>query len=288
MVNPYQELSGHNENQVFLEEFDITLNRVSHAFFINSLELIRSMAKLTDLRFSVQSADAIRITIDGLVFDLQTEEEIWILNEIFIEGAYNLITPYPIVIWDIGMYIGISSLYFASKDNVVSVEAYELFKDTFDRATENFSLNPHFAQKIKSHNIGIDRNSRNLVLDYCHKWKGSIGINKLPNQENDIKFMKREVALVSATETIKTIMHTYPDIPVVAKIDCEGSEYDIIESLCNNGEICNLKGIMLEWHVSPRKKLLSKWLSDAGFSVFFFNSRKKEDAIGMLYALQVN
>ena len=80
-----------------------------------------------------------------------------IMNEVFIENAYNVNLPIEtqVIVMDIGMNIGIVSLYFATQNWCEKVYGYEPFQDTFQQALENFKMNNKLLGKIISQNFGL-------------------------------------------------------------------------------------------------------------------------------------
>jgi hypothetical protein len=81
----------------------------------------------------------------------------------------------------------------------------------------------------------------------------------------------------------KGITSDYPDIDIVAKIDCEGSEYEILDSLAATGQLGQIKIIMMEWH-NKGPDALVKHLQDFGFIIFSRMPRSKN--VGTLYAIK--
>ncbi|BAZ50089.1 FkbM family methyltransferase [Nostoc sp. NIES-4103] len=271
---------------VFLEEFGITVNSQNHKFFLDALDLAKPLLDIPNTQFTVISDDTIRVTVEAVTIDLQTYWEIFIVHEIFFDGAYNILATKEIVVWDIGMNVGIASLYFASKENVLAVFGYEPFEGTYKRAKQNFDLNPGLAKKIKHYPYGISHANANLTVDYCYEWHGASTVNGVPemlNGRDDI--VSQTINLVSANDTLDIIMGEYPGIDIVAKIDCEGSEYEIIESLYTSKKLRHFKAVLLEWHDPQKNNSLKQWFKESGFSVIFFNPYHPY-GIAMAYAFR--
>ena len=163
----------------------------------------------------------------------------------------------PMVMWDIGMNIGLASLYFATKDDVVVV-GHEPLQKTYQLALENSMLNPELSKKIAVFNYGIGGSDRIEIVEYCHEYKGSVGIRGLVGDANlrrtilgidekSTEFSKDDLMMRKASDVLESIRSAYPGLPVVAKIDCEGAEYEIIDSLYHGGKLTDIEAIMMEW-----------------------------------------
>jgi FkbM family methyltransferase len=276
-----------SENEIFIENIGIHLSEAKKKFLVNSLDLLKPLVEKVNAKFTLEDSDKLKIEINGLSMYVQTWEDLFIINEIFVSQIYNFVTEQPIVVWDIGMNVGIASLYFATKNNVVSVIGYEPIKDTYEQAKENFALNPLHLEKIRTHNLGIGKTNERLTVKYCYEWKGSIGINRFPDLGNNYEYVDREMHLINASDALDMITNEYPGVNVVAKIDCEGAEYDIVETLFISNKLKNLKAIMLEWHNKERNEELIELLCRAGFQLIYLND-KNDTNIGIIYATHCN
>lgn len=99
--------------------------------------------------FCVNSEGTIRCNINHLKFNISTENEYWIMNEIFGDKLYNFQILYfdRVICIDIGMNIGLASLYFTLNDNIEKIYVFEPFQETYKIALKNFNLND---EKIRS------------------------------------------------------------------------------------------------------------------------------------------
>ena len=87
-----------------------------------------------------------------------------------------------------------------------------------------------------------------------------------------------------AGDVLESIRSAYPGLPVVAKIDCKGAEYEIIDSHYQSGKLNDIEAIMMEWHRDGPDQLI-ECLMDAGFMV---SSLGRSDVAGqgMIYAVR--
>jgi FkbM family methyltransferase len=254
--------------------------RIPDAFLLN---------RELGVQFS-NGADGVIAVSDGFKLHIDSGEEVFILREILWEGIYDFGMPAEdIVVWDIGMNVGIASLYFATRSRVRAVLGFEPFQPTFHSAKRNLDLNPTLASKIKPQNCGIAGRAYAVQTEYSSTWKGSVGVGGIRKEVLDLarlggdQIAVERVELLAADGALRSILKAYPNCSVVAKIDCEGSEYEIIRCLHDSRLLGELSAVMLEWHQhGPRE--LEQTLQDAGFATFSPSSHGER---GMIYAARL-
>ena len=227
--------------------------------------------------------EQVRVEVGGLIFIVETAEEIYILREIFVDGVYNFVAAEQVVVWDIGMNVGLASLYFAARPEVIRVVSYEPFAPTYRQAQKNISLNPEAARKITAVNMGVGDSERTLRVDYQYEIKGSIGIHGLPASAPRHGLMQEQLTLRPAAEIVDDLTAAYPNRDILAKIDCEGAEYEILRSLAAAQKLTHIRAYLIEWHVQGPDEILSL-LNDAGFTTL--SLLPHSSGTGMIYAVQ--
>jgi FkbM family methyltransferase len=229
-------------------------------------------------------AGAELVTIEGLKFSIKSEEDLFILTEVFDRQCYNFRTSAETIVIDIGMNIGIASLSFAKDPNVQHVYSFEPFPGTYALARANLRLNWPCEEKITAQNFGLSDRDAVEELPYIEERKGSLGVNGMPRSftpsRQDLNLQRIE--LRDAAIVLFPILEAHPDANLVLKMDCEGSEYPIFRSLDDAGLLGRFQAIMLEWHKQGPEELLSA-LQKYGYAAFTFNDGPRGD--GMLYAV---
>ncbi len=273
---------------LFFKPLDVVITKGKHEFLLNSkiFYQAKTLKNTFDAKFYLDHNNELIIDIDSLKIMIQTEQEVSIIHEIFWLGIYNLIYHRPMVILDIGMNTGFASLYFAAKENVQAVFGYEPFKMTYEQALQNFSLNPEIAEKIQAFDYGIGGEAQTLEIEYDYACKASIGIEGIAKEfkkNQSQSLVKEEIHIKPIGEILDTVTSQYPGVDIVAKIDCEGSEYDIFKALVEKGQLSLLKAIMMEWHQKGPDPLVDA-LRKEGFTIF--SRLPKSKNIGMIYAVR--
>jgi FkbM family methyltransferase len=217
-------------------------------------------------------------------FFVTSIEELFILNEIFVEGRYNYFLSHDHLVIDIGMNVGFSSLLFASVSNVKKVIAYEPVMQTYEMGLENLNLNPTWQSKIESYNLGVGQNSRVEEFVFSIEWKGSVGLRGL--SESRLKSTKKpEIVKVNLIDVSQVIDHAKSfNLPIVVKIDCEGAEYEILERLESIDEIRSVEAFIIEWH-EKGPQLIINILKKADMFTIFCNPGQTQET-GMIYAVR--
>jgi FkbM family methyltransferase len=186
----------------------------------------------------------------GHIFD---GDGVLIAEEIFNNDEYDFDIGVPAVVIDIGMNIGLASLYFAARDDIKRVYGFEPFKPTFEHAMFNFNINKKYSNKILPHNYGLGNQDKELSFEYYSKAPGRMSTVKLIDQiPHNPKYGTRNetVQIKDAAKEISAIIEQHNDSKIVIKCDTEGSEKEIFESLDAKGILENIDIVMLEYHFS--------------------------------------
>ena len=223
-----------------------------------------------------------KVEIDNFQFFINSWEEMLILNEIFIEGIYNISFNEDFTLFDIGLNVGFTSLFFAEKENCINTFSFEPFKRTVDFANKNFKIND-FSKKINAFNYGLGDFERILEIDYNETYKGSMGINGLADYINDKSNSIRTQLMIKNISFVIDEYKTDFASKVFAKIDCEGAEYEIMENLDKNNKIKIFDFYMIEWHIKGPESIINI-LKKHNYKILSFNEIAND--IGMIYAFK--
>ncbi len=278
------------DERLFLEEFDLYLPR-AQAYFLDGMSEAQAL-RAHGARFRHDAAGRLLCVIAGVTVIVRDLEEMQILQETFVDGTYDFAVRGPALVWDIGMNVGITSLYFAARGNV-RVVGYEPIGLTYEMARENLDLNPALRGAITAVHSGIGGSDRTEMVDYCAQRKGSVGLLGAVSDPVlrrlvfglpvDTVIKKESLRLENAVSVFRALRTAHPDLPVIGKLDCEGAEYEIIEALYRSGELNSFHALMLEWHRNGPDRL-REWLTEAGFTVFTPSCRT--NLWGKMYAVR--
>lgn len=220
--------------------------------------------------FSVlENEEFLIIKFCGLIFEIESTEELLILSEIFLEKDYNFICNSHCVVIDIGANVGIASIFFSQKDYVKKIYSFEPVIDTFRIAEQNFKNNN--IKKIKGfYNFGLGANNRVEDFFFNKNLKGNSGLRGFLSpsyNRSSIVTESRTVEIKKASDVLEPIIKENQDLKIVVKIDCEGAEYEIIENLSKENLLKNIDIIMIEWH-DRGAKVIEDYLTINNFTIF--------------------
>ncbi|MEQ8520312.1 MAG: FkbM family methyltransferase [Cytophagales bacterium] len=283
-INRYEEIISIDKDSFSIKGDSNKFNISKHAFLLQNFNIFQILSEQENIHFKV-SDEIIYCLIDELKIAIYNAEEIFIIKEIWLDGCYNLngLQLKNCVIMDVGMNVGMASLFFSTKEFVKKIYAYEPFKPTFEIAKLNIGLNKNLQNIIEFYNFGMSSKNEEIEVEYSSDHRGRTGIWGTDLVLDQIESSKKEkLELRDFNRELERIIEENPNSPLVLKIDCEGSEYDIFQSL-NEDLLKPVKCILMEWHLKGPDEIVEK-LKSNGFSLLSFNSRSKK--VGMIYAFK--
>jgi FkbM family methyltransferase len=214
---------------------------------------------------------------------IETTEEFFILKEVFVEKDYNLLSNESCVVFDIGMNIGISSLFFGLQKNVEKIYSFEPVVNTYEQAVYNVSLNENLSPKIEAFNVGLGATTRVEKVLYNPQAKGNCGIrleSSLVIDKNNATEI--EINIQNISTILPDLFAKHAQQKKVLKIDCEGAEYEILQKLNDSRILTQVDVLLIEWH-DKGSEILEKILIENNFRVV---SRYLTSISGMIYAFK--
>ncbi|MFO0789228.1 MAG: FkbM family methyltransferase [Pirellulales bacterium] len=267
---------------LWLSTLDCAVNPSSHCLLDGYRDAL-ALRTFAGATFKNGASGGLIVDVGDFQIYLRNAEELYILREILVEQVYEFSIPGPAVVWDIGMNVGIASLFFAHRKKC-PVYAYELSATTFKCALENLALNNVPTHEIRPYNLGIGAKDEEVQFVLDTKERGTT--SKVPSRAHfGPSLVQERGQLADCTTVLNQIIETADGREIVAKIDCEGSEYEIIDALCDAGLIRELSLLMIEWHpfVPGRKPQdIVTQLTDHGFSTVAPGSFNEKH--GLIYA----
>jgi FkbM family methyltransferase len=229
------------------------------------------------------------VKINELTIKIETLEELFIINEVFLENMYRVESKAEYVVLDIGMNVGITSLYFSQFDNIKKIYAFEPLKPTFTCANANLILNKKYSPKVQAFNFGLSNKAQNIEVSFDPINKGNVGIKNAGITALSQKNVEL-IELREASKVLRQISEENPSTRFLVKLDCEGSEYDIFENLFSASMLPLFKIFIIEWHnmVGYKERLhnLINAFKECNFQVLTVGSLY--NGTGMIYCFNDN
>jgi FkbM family methyltransferase len=189
------------------------------------------------------------VEVEGLNFKVASLSNMAVLYEIFIEKIYLIETPQEdLVVIDIGMNVGVASLYFAIQPYFKKVYGYEPFPETFAEAELNVLANPKWASKLKLINKGVSNVHETRAIPLFES--GLLSASTIEQKNDYGKKIGQEISvqLVSIKEVFDLVLAENPNTKILLKLDCEGEEYAIFDMLKESPYLDHVAIAIIEWH----------------------------------------
>lgn len=235
-------------------------------------------------------------TPQGVTFclsgDLEEMTDFSVLWEIFYDGVYDIKMPTDKkgVVFDIGLNVGGATLFFAAKPEISKLFSFEPFLPTYEKARKNIGLNPSLAEKIMTFSFGLGKENKTLETPYSADISGDMSttVDRLQWEEkyHDRESTLEKVEIRNAAEVLGPLFDKLSDERIILKIDTEGAEFDIIESLDTASLLERVDLIMMEYHFA-NPKTLEDTLIRNGFSVIYRDYYHEGVTNGLMYAFQL-
>lgn len=217
----------------------------------------------------------------GIKLNVTNYDDFQMIQEILVGNVYRFSPKRDVCVLDVGMNAGIAALHFATLARVKKVYGFEPFRAIHDRAVAHFQLNPTLADKIQAMDFGLGlQNERRVVL---HDAEHSIDVSI----KGASKGHPTQINIRDAAEVLLELVAKHSDLDIVLKLDCEGSEFPILDAL-DRANVAGIPAIyMIEWHKawSPGRNqdYLIEKLNRNGFTVFD-QTNPFDPYAGLLYA----
>lgn len=239
---------------------------------VRDFDHIRALAH-KGAKFARVDDGRLRVQIDDLVFFPATAEELFILREIFVEGVYHLRLARESVLLDIGGNVGTAALWFARQPLVAQVHTFEPLPDNLARLQNHLAANPEAAKRCVVHPYGLGAKEQTIKVRYLPSSRGSFsvvhGLDAVVDKRLKIETTEAEaeVGIRPARLALHDIASANPGLDIVAKIDCEGAEEEILADLEKADLLGRIRAIIMETHFGNGCRL-ADLLSRNGFLVF--------------------
>ena len=195
-----------------------------------------------------------------------------IVAEVFGNGVYDISLGREALVLDIGMNMGLASIYFAAVKGWETV-GFEPFPPTYAVARSNIET-AGLTDRIETREVGLSDGAGTAEIPYDPRWTGRNGLFYAKTYGE--KHATQTIRLVDAAETIREMRTRAGTRALVVKMDCEGAEYAILDRLDAERLLPSIDAIVLEYHDfvpdrDPRE--IERMLIQAGFAVLLRRAR---------------
>ena len=223
----------------------------THPFYLTRMVLARDLVRRGAGSFSVGEDGAPEFRCDlahgeTFRFSPRTADDLEVLDEVFGRRIYDLYPSFEPFVLDIGMNVGLASIFYAGVKGW-EVLAFEPFPATFALAEANLAR-CGLTARVQARRAGVAGRSGRVEVaahEGAHSTNGLFG-NLNPNRTGSDAAVAIE--LVDAAKAFDETLALAGGRPVVAKIDCEGAEYEILDRLAATGRLERIAALTVEAH----------------------------------------
>ena len=251
----------------FFSKLHVFLN--SRKIFKNWYIYPKVYYKLINDKFVIfKTKTGLRIKIRVRSTDLMALTNVWMINEYDVED-FEINTNDTVI--DIGAHIGLFSLLVSQLCKTGKILSFEPVSENFDLLVSNLKLNR--IENILPFNMAVSKNSGRLDLF-------------LNNDQSAHSIFSKSSESISAEST--SLQKIFDENKIssckLLKLDCEGAEYEIIDSLPSE-YLDKIQNMVIEYHLADTKPELVKSLilkiKNAGFKI---KTRPHHNDMGFLIA----
>jgi len=246
-------------------------------------------------REALDFAGAVRhgnlLTIDGVNLRIEPPRVLETIHEVFVRRDYEFFYgANRSIMIDIGMNVGLTSLYTANDSHFVKIYGFEPLTPTYSLAQENFDLNPNLKSKIECFNFGLSDHDESLAIKFTPNHIMSISSEGTFDTCFGADVTEEKIEVKQASRILGPIIReaksTDADLKVFLKMDCEGAEYRILADLDAAGLLDEVDVAVIEWHNREPDAILET-LARHNFACFT-QRLKLEWNVGLIKALRVS
>lgn len=276
---PINEISyDKNENGILLREINFLLTKLNHAFILSSYSILKEIFSKFSSTLTIDERDSVWLNVGSVKFKLYARQEVSIIKEVFIDAIYNYGFSKDTVVLDVGFNVGTSALFLALNEKVKYVIGFEPFRTTYLQGLDNLKANPKYEKKIEARNYGLGSCDQTLQIPFSFEKKGNLSTSH-PESNSDSLHLE-SIEIRDVVKVFQEIKLKYPNYNYVLKLDCEGSEYEIVRSLYAKKQLKYFNFIMIEFHYEGPSEIESI-LRNSEFEYITLNRHSK---YGMIYA----
>ena len=228
---------------------------------------------LTNSKFPIfETNSGLKIKIRKNSTDLMALTHVWLIGE-YKRKKFEINDDDVII--DVGGHIGLFSLYASQFCKNGSIFTFEPMVENFDLLSENIKLNN--LDNIKIFNLAVS-NSNSSVKLYLNQ-----------DDAGHSMFSKSSKSVTVNSISLQQIFdNNNIDYCDFLKLDCEGSEYEIIKNL-PTPYFKKIKKMIIEYHMADTNpELLDELISILKSQNYTLETKTLFKDIGFLYAIRSN
>lgn len=251
-----------NRFKIFLESRNVFKNWYLYPLIY--LKISKSEFKILE----TNSGFKMKIRVNST--DLMQLTTIWVVREYDLPG-FDIKNDDTII--DIGGHIGLFTLFCKQFSNAGKIFCYEPFIDNYKIFLDNVRMNN--LNNVISSNMAVSKIDGNVPIYLSDDESGHSMLEKNSNSIQVESISLKKIFDMNEIQRCNLL-----------KLDCEGSEYEIIESLPEN-YFEKIDKLIIEYHFAKKyPELFTKLVEKLELVSFSVNIKKTDENMGMIFALK--
>ena len=219
-------------------------------------------------RIVLKTKKNLDIIIRGTLSDVMQFSTVWLIKDY--DHTDFKIKNNDIII-DVGSHIGLFSLYAAEKCNVGKVFAFEPIETNYNIFLENIKINN--LKNIFPQNVAISKETTDVIMNLHEDESGH---SMFGTGGKEIKVKSITLKGFFEKNNIKKCN--------LIKLDCEGAEYEIIDSIPSK-YFDIIDKFIIEYHFEDKKPdSVKKLIEKLKRNSFIIEKKEWKDGMGLIYA----
>ena len=224
----------------------LTLDPRRHAYFLPLLPAVQDLVKVAGGVFVLTEDGDLEYRIGRLRLQPENKDDLSVLWEAFGKRLYEIQDGREWFALDIGMNVGYVSLYFADALGWETL-AFEPFPTTYEIAVRNIERNG-LGARIQTRKAGVAGKAGRLEIAFNEESRSTNGLFGNLQADRASTDGRVEIDLVDAADAFEEALALAGERPLLAKLDCEGAEYDIVDRLVERNLLERVEGFIVEYH----------------------------------------
>lgn len=233
-------------DRIACEGLGLIFNPVRQPFYLERMVIARDLVTGGHGEFVSIEGELPEFRSGAVRIVPETADDFAVLEEVFVRRLYVFAPNREPFVLDIGMNVGVASLFYAGIKGW-PVLAFEPFPATFAAAGRNV-VRSGLADQVHLRCAGVAAESGTLEVAYNPEARATNGLFGNIDSTRTTADARITIDLFGADEALDEALGLAGGRPILAKIDCEGAEYEILERWAASDRLDRIAAMVVEYH----------------------------------------
>lgn len=262
LVKEFKELAFHYEElrKECVEQVDV-INKLKSELENKAPNDMKMDALLGKVSFLVELANR-KFSNEQYIYHVNIKDTFFAFQDSIVSNTVNLVanelnTSYSFdhinfkegdIVVDIGGNIGMVSIFLAKMYPFLKIYAFEPVRENYENFLENIKLNNIPKGTITVENKAVTKDGRAVTMRVCENNSGGATLADVTSDKSIYGYRGTSINVESITLEEIFAKHKINELKLL-KIDCEGSEYEILYNT-KESILKNIQNLIGEFHKS--------------------------------------